>query len=254
MAGSLYFNGPVFAAAADMAWSETFAYGKDLYANLAIRIGDRPWRLSLAADGAGSRYVGRDGGATGAGFRAAARLERRGKRSSLFRTVAALRFAAAGEEFRKGSVQFYYRFQTTPSRSLLFFRPSRVSFTLSREALSASGSPDTENRADSASALWAFALDKISLVFQGDLHGIRHEKAGDYEFVSAKMSAEASYAPKPFQFSLKPGYAVNKKREGRGEIGGSASIRGDWGRFSLSVKTADSGKDWEAGVSWRLQL
>jgi hypothetical protein len=248
MAGSLYFNSPALAAAADMAWSETFAYGKDLYANLALRIGDRPWRLSLAADGAGSRYVGRDGAATGAGFRSAARLERRGKRSSLFRTAVMLRSAAAGEQFHKGSVQFYYRFQTAPPRSLRFFRPSRVSVSLSRDA------SDTENKADSVSALWGFALGKVPLVFQGDLHGIYREAADDYEFVSAKMSAEASSALKPFQFSVKPGYAVNKKREGQWEIGASASVRGKWGRLSLSAKARDPGRDWEAGVSWRLQL
>jgi hypothetical protein len=245
MAGSLSFNSPGFAAAADMAWSETFAYGKDLYGNLAFRIGDRPWRLSLAADGAGSRYVGRDGAATGAGFRAAARVERRGKRSSLFRAAATLRAAGVGEQFHKGSVQLYYRFQTAPPRSERFFRPSRVSMTLSRDA------SDLENKADSIAALWGFALGKVPLVFQGDIHGIYRE--GDYEFASAKVSAEASYTLKPFQFSVKPGYAVDKTGKGEAEIGASASVRGKWGRLSLNA-SADSGRDWEAGLSWRLQL
>jgi hypothetical protein len=247
-AGSLYFNSPGFAAAADMAWSETFAYGKDMYGSLAFRIGDRPWRLSLAADGAGSRYVGRDGAATGAGFRAAARVERRGKRSSLFRAAAALRAPAAGEQFYKGSLQIYYRFQTAPPRSQPFFRPSRASITLSRDG------SDGENKADSIAALWGFALGKVPLVFQGDLHGVYREAEGDYEFASMKVSAEASYTLKPFQFTLKPGYAVNKKGEGQAEAGASASVRGKWGRISLKASVADSGRDWEAGVSWRLQL
>jgi hypothetical protein len=247
MAGSLYFNSPVFAAAADMAWSETFAYGKDMYGNLAFRIGDRPWRLSLAADGAGSRYVGRDGGATGAGFRAAARMERRGKRSSLFRAAVTLRAAAVGERFHKGSAQLYYRFQTAPPRSQRFFRSSRVSVTMTRDA------SDAENKADSAAALWGFSLGKVPLVLQGDLHGVYREVPGDYEFVSAKWSAEASCALKPFHLSVKPGYAVDKKGEGQAEIGASASVRGKWGRLSLKA-SVDSEGDWEAGVSWRLQL
>jgi hypothetical protein len=246
MAGSLFFNTPVFAAAADLAWSETFAYGKDLYGNLALRIGDRPWRISLAADAAGSRYVGRDGGATGAGFRAAARLERRGKRSSLFRTTAAFRAPALGEPFYKGSLQLYYHFQTLPPRSPRFFRPSRISVALNRDT------SDPENKADSIAALWGFALGKVPLVFQGDLHGIYREGPADYELVSAKMSAEASYAIKPFQFSIKPAYSINKKGEGQAETGASASIRGKWGRFTLKAGVTDS--DWEAGVSWRLQL
>jgi hypothetical protein len=248
MAGSLHFSSPVFAAAADLAWSETFAYGKDLYGNLALRIGDRPWRISLAADAAGSRYVGRDGGATGAGFRAAARLERRGKRSSLFRTTATLRASALGEQFYRGSLLLYYHFQTLPPRSPRFFRPSRVSVTLNRDA------SDPENKADSIAALWGFTLGKVPLVFQGDLHGIYREGPGDYEFFSAKMSAEASYTVKPFQFSFKPAYDINKKGEGQAGAGASVSIRGKWGRLTLKAAVADSGRDWEAGVSWRLQL
>jgi hypothetical protein len=246
MAGSFSFNSPFFAAAADLAWSETFAYGKDLYANLALRLGDRPWRLSLAADGAGSRYVGRDGAATGPGFRSAARLERRGKRNSLFRTAVTLRSDGAGEPFYKASVQLYYRFQTAPPRSARLFRPSRVSATISRDA------SDGANKADGVSALWGFALGKVPLVLQGDLHGIYRDDPGDYEFASAKLSAEASYAVKPFRFSVKPGYAVNKKGEGQAAIGASAAVLGNWGRLSLNA-SADSEGDWEVGVSWRLQ-
>jgi hypothetical protein len=112
---------------------------------------------------------------------------------------------------------------------------------------------DGANKADSVSALWAFALGTVPLVLQGDLHGIYREEPGDYEFASAKLSAEASCALKPFLFSVKPGYAVNKAGEGKAEAGASASIRGRWGRLSLKA-SADSEGDWEAGVSWRLQL
>jgi hypothetical protein len=244
VAGSLYFNSPSFAAAADLAWSETFAYGRDLYGNLALRIGNRPWRLSLATDAAGSRYVGRDGTATGAGFRAAARLERRGKRSSLFRTTVTLRSPALGQQFHRGSVLLYYHFPTAPARSAHFFWPSRVSLTMGRDA---------ENK-DSIAALWGFRLWKVSLVCQGDLQGVYGETAGGYEFASSKMSVEASCAVKPFQFSAKPGYAIDKKGAGRWEIGASASVRGKWGRFSLRASLTDSGRDWDAGISWRLQL
>jgi hypothetical protein len=131
---------------------------------------------------------------------------------------------------------------------LRFFQPSRVSLTLSRDG------EDAENKADSIAALWAFTLGKIPLVFQGDLHGIYREAAEDYEFVSAAMSAEASWSIKPFQFGVKQGYAVNKQGEGQGETGVSASVRGTWGRLSLKASVADSGRDWDAGLSWRLQL
>jgi hypothetical protein len=245
LAGSLYFSSPGFAAAADLAWSETFAYGRDLYANLGIRIGDRPWRLSLAADAAGSRYTGRDGTAPGAGLRAAARLERRGRRSSLFRTALTLRAPGAFLPFNRATAQIYYRFPTAPPRSAPLFKPSRVSLSLSRD------NTDPGASADSASALWAFTLWKVPLVLQGDIHGILRETEG-YEFVSAKTSAEASCAVKLFQFSLKPGYVISAKKGGHVEIGASASIRGKWGRLSIKASLAE--RDWEAGVSWRLQL
>jgi hypothetical protein len=63
---------PFLVLSGDGAVSETFAFGRDLYANIGLRAGDKPWRLSLAADGAGKRYVGRDGSAPGPGFRGAA--------------------------------------------------------------------------------------------------------------------------------------------------------------------------------------
>jgi hypothetical protein len=84
-AGSLAFTSPSFACAADGAFSQTFAYGNGFYGSGGLRFGNRPWRLSLAADGAGSRYTGPDGGTTRAGLRFAARVERRGKRNELLR-------------------------------------------------------------------------------------------------------------------------------------------------------------------------
>jgi hypothetical protein len=251
LAGSVYYNNPVFAAAADIAWSETFAYGKDLYGNLGFRIGDRPWRLSLAADAAGSRYVGRDGAATGAGFRAGARLERRGKRSSLFRANATIRAAGLGEPPYRGSGQLYYHFPTAPLRSTHFFWPSRVSLTASRDA------ENIEKIADSITALGAFKLWKIPLVFQGSLHGIYADDGiadAAYEFGSAKISAEASYAVSLFQFGAKLSYAMDKKGEAKIGTGASASIRGKWGRFNIKANTDDVSRDWDFGVSWRMQL
>ncbi|MDR2740335.1 MAG: hypothetical protein LBB68_10965 [Treponema sp.] len=247
LAGTIFFTHPVFAAAADIAWSQTFAYGKDLYGNLAFRIGDRPWRLSLAADAAGSRYVGSDGGATGAGFRAAARLERRGKRSSLFRVSSTVRTAGIGDRFYRGSALFYYHFPTAPAKSVHLFWPSRVSLTLNRDA------SDPEKTADSIDTLAGFRLWKIPLVFQGGLEGIYTGKY-EYEFESAKISADASYTLKFLQFGTKLGYKIKKSGESQVETNASITARGKWGRFTVKTGTADFPKDWDLSVSWRTQL
>ncbi|MDR2518611.1 MAG: hypothetical protein LBD13_04265, partial [Spirochaetaceae bacterium] len=111
---SLLYAGPFLGIASDWAYSDTFAYGRDLYGNLGIRLGSRPWRLSLAAERAGSRFVGRDGAAAGAGFRAAARLEFSGKKSALFRLSTSLYAEEAGAPFTKSGGAVYYRFPDRP--------------------------------------------------------------------------------------------------------------------------------------------
>ncbi|MFP3041138.1 hypothetical protein LQZ19_04880 [Treponema primitia] len=245
LAGTIFFNNPIFAAAADISWSQTFAYGEDLYGNLAFRIGDRPWRLSLAADAAGSRYVGRDGGATGAGFRAAARLERRGKRSSLFRVNGTVRAAGIGDRFYKGSALFYYHFPTAPVKSTHLFWPSRASLTLNRDA------SDLEKIADSIDILAGFRFWEIPLVFQGSLDGIYTDQ---YTFGSAKISGETSYTLTFLQFGTKLGYKIKKNGKTQAETSASITARGKWGRFSIKASSADFPEDWDLGVSWRVQL
>ena len=256
LAGSVLFNSPLFAVAGDIAGSQTFAYGEDLYGNLAFRIGDRPWRLSLAADAAGSRYVGRDGNATGAGFRAAAKAERRGKRSSLFRVSSALRAGELGEKFYRSTTLFYYHFPTAPAKSTRLFWPSRVSLTINRNA------ENPEKIEDSIKALGGFRLWKVPLVFQAALSGLCTAEnplpypGADYPygFTSAKISGEASYTLKPFQFDTKLGYTIKNKGENQVETSLSASARVKWGRFTVKVSAGDFPQYWDFGFSWRMVL
>jgi hypothetical protein len=260
-AGTVFFTSPEFAAAGDLAWSETFAYGKDLYGNLALRLGNRPWRLSLAADGAGSRYVARDGKAPGAGFRAAARLERRGKRSSLFRASSTLRAAALGEGFYKSSSLFSYYFPAAGKNSPRVW-PSRVSLTLNRDAA------DPEKILDSLDGLMGLRLRKLSLTVQGNLTGSCSSDTAlgedgrpvpfpgfDYPhtFNSAKISGEAAYTAGPFQFGTKLGCKIKKEKDDQWETALSASVRGKPGRFSVKASSADFPRDWDLVLSWRIQ-
>ncbi|GHT87711.1 hypothetical protein FACS1894137_15310 [Spirochaetia bacterium] len=261
LAGTVLFNSPVFAAAADIARSQTFAYGKDLYGNLAFRIGDRPWRLSLAADAAGDRYVDRDGAAVGAGFRTAARLERRGKRSSLIKVSSTLRAGGIGEAFYKSSTLFYYHFPTAPVKSVHLFWPSRVSLTINRDA------ENPEKIEDGFKVLGGFRLWKLPLVFQAALTGLCAAEnplpypGADYpyNFESAKFSAEASYALKirrfkPLQFKTKLGYTMKKNGETPVETSLSVTTQGKWGRFNIKTSAGDFPRDWALSVSWRLEL
>jgi hypothetical protein len=266
-AGNLYFNTDCFAAAADLAYSETFAYGQDRYGNLALRIGNKPWRLSLAADMAGSRYTGRDGGATGPGFRAAARLERRGKRSSLFRVNSALRSIYPGDRFYRSSTLFYYHFSNPAPKTSPFVWPSRVSLTVSREA------SDPEKILDTLEGIAGFRVWKIPLTFQGGVSGRCSAGAyagigeGDdpfpfplpsaeypYTYDSAKFNMEASYTLKPLQFGVKAGCTFKREKEPKWNGALNAAIRGKWGRFTVKLSSPAFPKKWNLGLSWRLQL
>ncbi|MDR1868045.1 MAG: hypothetical protein LBQ77_07250 [Treponema sp.] len=124
-------NTPRFALSFDTALSDTFAYGRDLYFNAALRVGDRPWRFSLAVDGAGPRFVGRDGSATGSAFRTAVKGEWYGKQQALLRINSDFRAAQYGDSFERGSLYIYYHF---PAAFPFFIKPSRVSLSLKRDA------------------------------------------------------------------------------------------------------------------------
>ena len=121
-----------------------------MYGNLGLRINPPafgsagtkaagrggPWSIALAADGAGERYIGRDGSHPGAGFRSAGKVEWKGGRSSLFRFNTSLRGPGLGENFNRGSAGLYYRFPVPSAKSSDAFplRVARLSLTADRNA------------------------------------------------------------------------------------------------------------------------
>jgi hypothetical protein len=134
----------------DLAWSRTSILGKDLYASLGLRAGNRgtggtsrprsggDWQLSLAADGAGRNYTGSDGASPGAGFRTGGKFEWRHSRAGSFRINTAVSgpgltldsAGALGLSFDRSSSGFYYR----PPAAALPLRLSRISLGADRDA------------------------------------------------------------------------------------------------------------------------
>jgi hypothetical protein len=74
-AGAVLSTSPI-ALACDAALSDAYAQGVGMYGNAALRLGNAPWRLSVAAEAASQPYIGPDGDAVGLGFRTSSRLER----------------------------------------------------------------------------------------------------------------------------------------------------------------------------------
>ena len=276
----LIFNSPFLALSSDWAYSETFAYGRDMYGNLGLRLGDlssvqsRHWRLSLAVDGAGGRFVGSDGGAPGAGFRAAARLERRGAGSSLFRLGTTMRSPGWGEGFERTSSQVYYRFPLNARIRALPLRLSRLFLTLNRDAR------DREKTSDRAEAGLALVTGTLGWTFTGQIGrqiGVADD-SGLNPFplpdlfsqegpLSTRLSGELSWSPRKGLAEKIPGalrlktkltYSAGGDKAGLWEPSFYASLGGKLGRFSFKITPPEIQEDqttdtWKYSLSWRLE-
>jgi hypothetical protein len=222
----LFFKAPFVSFSSDWAFSETFAWGRDLYGNTGLKISP-PWpgplSLSLAADGAGRRYTGRDGTIPGAGFRSAGKIEWKGRRSSLFRLSTVLRGAEFGESLNRSSTGVYYRFPAPlparraatgvpdnsaagADRPLVNFplRVSRVSLTVERNAA------DNANILDGIDCGFGLSLRlpgryaPLGFSFSAAARGKTSADEtpppyplpqGAYNFDSVKASGELSWSP-----------------------------------------------------------
>jgi hypothetical protein len=285
-------NMPYCSLSSDWAWSETFAWGRDMYGNVGIRIQPPaiggtgggaaqggPWSISLAADGAGERYIGRDGSSPGAGFRSAGKIERKGARGSLFRVSTTLRGPGLGDAFNRSSSQLYYRFPAPApagrSAADVPLRVTRVSLGVDR------------NAADSAQILDGFDAglglslqlpavplpgfstanagtrgSPLGIHLSGSLKGLGSSDTPpapyplpeeSWRFDSAQAGCELSWSPGIFQFRTKWGYAVTAKKEGVWDASFSTAVRCKPGRFSVKAASLDFPRKWNYTVSWRLE-
>jgi hypothetical protein len=271
-----------FALSSDWAWSETFAWGRDLYGALGLRIGRagtsalKGWQFSLAADRAGARFTGSDGSSPGAGFRTGAKIEWRG-RGRLFRANTALRSPGLEESFNRMSAGLYYRLP-----------PGRGPFSVSRMSLSADrDGRDREKTLDGVESSMGFSINPrvfpswffefllgepgpgkddaggfltgfwfspLNFQASASLKGIRMDTSPlSYAFYSLRAGGDLYWSPKFFQFRLGLAYGEQNGREGLWDFSFSAGVRGKPGRFSFKIASADFPDDWAYTLSWRLE-
>ena len=251
-----FFNTPMADFSFDGAYSETFAWGSGVYAGGAIRLGSHPWQVSLAADGADSRFTDRRGISPGAGFRTAFRFDWKERRNGLFRTALLLRAPEPGELFNRGTITFTRRFPRSPG----FIpwkapvQPAKVSLSLERDAA------DADQTLDSAEL--SLSLDigpvktEIGAVLGGIAEGAVREfplpgAAAAYRFDSAKTSLEAAYSPGLFQFKADMNCVLNSKGPVWGaSLSGAARFKN--GRFSLKISSPALPGSWQYALSWRI--
>jgi hypothetical protein len=268
-AGSVTLRFPGFGLAADGAWSETFAYGRGFYGNLGLRFGDRPWRLSLAADGSGSRYVGPDGGENGAELRFAARLERRGRRSSLFRLEALAR-AAETEDNAPGGL---WELAERPNRYSfgLYYRPQAGGGSVGLRSVSFSVKTDSrvpEKESAGAEALASLRLFRFVLDSRLGVSGLKENpgkdneaygvfpgtlRLGPYRFDSFRLHESLVWNKDFFQCKAGFGYTAEMKTVGLHTFRDASlamTLKGKHGWFSLKISSPEFPGDWEYTLSW----
>jgi hypothetical protein len=262
------FNSPFAGFAADWAFSETYAWGQGVYGNFSMRLGNKPWRFSLAGDGAGSRFADRSGSTAGAGFRLAAKGERFQPRSGLFRLQSTIRSPGLEEDFNRLSFSAYFR-PSAPTAAAKRNDPNRVRFsraslTLNRDARK------PEKTADAINALTGFNFGPLSTVFSCSLHNISclEEDLGIspllsfpvFEtFDSFKVSGELGYKPPNFHFGsldLKTtlGYTTRAEKDPLWDFSLNCSYKpGKWGRVGLKIASTDFPEKWNYTLSWRFE-
>ena len=268
--GFLY-DSPGFSAGSDLAYSETFAKGRDIYGNLGICITPllpfgtrtRPLSVSFAADGAGQRFVYRDGGSYGAGFRGAGKVEWRGIRSSLFWIDTVLRSPGIGGDFNRSSSGFYYRFPAR-TRNDPPVKLTRMSLSVDRNAV------NPEKITDGLSGNLGISLffpqmaktGHVGINFSGSIKGLTSYDgipppypvpAEPWVFDTSSAACEFIWSPRIFQFRSKVGYTAYAKKENNWDISLSAAARFRRGRLSIRLASPVFPEKWNWTVSWRLE-
>jgi hypothetical protein len=263
------FSSPYIAVSSDWALSETWAWGRGLYGNLGLQfiypgtaagsalafLRNGRWTLSLAADGADARYTARDGKVSGAAFRAGGKLERTGKRRSLFRLSTNLRAGGFGEHFNRSSSALYYYF---PGRVV------RLSVSADRNAV------DREKILDKIESTGGLTIKQFAFNTSASLNGTA--AADDmpspypvpqyqYQFDSARITGELAWSPRgkvrgmPFSLQLKTkwGYSINEKKENTSDAAFNMSARVKYGRVSVKIASPEFPSKWAYTISWRVE-
>jgi hypothetical protein len=262
------FKSPLLSVSSDCAYSETFAWGADIYANLGIRLTpqlpfgakSRPLSISLAADGAGERFVYRDGLNHGEGFRSAGKIEWKGARNSLFKADTVLRGPFIGEEFNRSSSDLYYRF---PARRDSFpVRLTSVSFSASRNAVNPQKITDGYGgNLGFAIAALRVKTSSFGVALSGSVKGLSSSESpspypisfDSWVFSNAGANCELSWSPLNLQFKSKLGCAWYADKDENWDVSLYAALRFKRGRLSLKAESPDFPEKWNWTVSWRLE-
>jgi hypothetical protein len=271
-AAGLLFTNPDFSVSSDFAVSETFAVGKDIYANLGISFSPslpfgykaRPLLISLSADGAGKWFVYRDGVNHGEGFRSAAKIEWKGRYSSLIKINTVLRAPGLNEDFNRSSSGFYWRFPSSAALRNNTIRLTRISLSADRNAVN----PLKIN--DSFSGNFGISLNMrqigiknpLGINFSGSVKGLARADSDtspfpvldkDWSWQTADINCEFLWSYGVFQFRSKTGYTFFPEKDDKWDFSLNTTIRFKKGRLSFKAASPDFPEKWNWTISWRIE-
>jgi hypothetical protein len=269
------FNSPDFSVSSDFALSETLTWGTDIYANMGVSVTPllpfgsrvRPLAISFAADGAGERYVNRDGANYSAGFRGAGKIEWRGRHNYLMRVDSVLRSPGLNEDFNRSSTGFYCRFPSLPANRAanntgMPIRLTRISISADRNA----SNPDKITDSFSGSIGLSLNLQSrspLGMAFSGSVKGIASSEGntsvfpipnGEWEWETAGINCEFFWSPRNFQFRARAGLSIYDEKDEKWDILLSTTIRFRQGRVTFRVMSPDFPEKWSWAVSWRYEI
>jgi hypothetical protein len=277
-AAGLIFHNQFISVSSDWALSETFAWGTDVYGNLGISLTPllpfgnrvRPLSVSIAADGAGERFVYRDGANHGEGFRSAAKIEWKGRYNSLLRLNTTLRGPGIDENFNRSSTGFYFRLPSKNNRNVGSFpvRLTRMSLTADRNA------ENLQKISDRLSGYIGFSMDlwqisiknPLEVTISGSITGLTALESfispypvpvESWDLDIASMNCDFTFSPSIFQFRSRVGYTNDVKKNGENDkkwiFYFSTAARFRYGRLSIKAATPNFPEKWNWTASWRLE-
>jgi len=276
------FTSPLFSASSDYALSDTWVWGKDNYCNFGVTLTPllpfeditgkaRPLAISLAADGAGERFIGRDGTNIKPGYRGAAKIEWKSRNNSLFKLSTVLRSAGSDEEINRSSADIYYRFPNSAANRKLPVRLTRISLSADRN------SENSEKVMDSFSGTIGLGINlnqrnkknklvnsPLGITFTGTLKGITTSEDSPFiypvsshdawDWDSASVNCEFYWSPFNLQLRSRVGVSIYPEKDEKWDFSISTTIKFKQFKLSLKAASPDLPEKWNWTVSWLLQL
>jgi hypothetical protein len=267
-AGTIRFLSSLVSAAADIAYSETFAFGRGMYWNMGLQLGNRPWRFSFAMDATTPRFVDGEGAVSGQGFRVGGKVERFLPRGEIWRVETTLRGYGDGEDaFTRSSSTIYYHFPSIiKAKETKEENTKKIPFSFAQVSLGA-----TRNAVNNAKILdsWNAALvvnvGKARLKTSGTLGEYTHDDEPSpfpdrdctYVVYNWRLDEEAVI---PFDFfTLTAAIGCHKKldvataqwKDAEVPLSLSAQFHTAPGRVTIKLAFSDFPQDLKLSLSWR---